>query len=1096
MKLLYCSAGKLCLYISYLILFYLLLCAWRPARGQTAYTIQGRVFAAENQGALVGANVIIKGSNNGTTTDKNGDFILSTSDTKVTLVLSFIGYRSLDTLLQLPLKYNLTLILEQDQALMNEVSVTGYQTVPKERATGSFVQIDNEMVNRKVSTNILDRLDGISSGLLFTGQSTNAISANPLGRNLGIRIRGESTLADAGQVSRDPLIVLDNFPFEGNLDNINPNDIESVTILKDAAAASIWGARAGNGVIVIVTKKGRSNQPMKVVLNSNVTVTGKPDLGRDKSFLSAREDIGAGQDLLSQGYFDNDVLNSYERPVISPAVQILSQQRNSTLTAAQADTQLSFLGNLDVRNDFNKYVYQKAINQQYSVSLAGGTNAVSYQFSAGYDKNISSVKQNGYNRFTISSQNTYQPFKGLSLSAGVNFSSNALTENNYQNQYGSLRPGGKYADLYPYARLADQYGQPLAVIKDYSQAFVGETLNEGFLDWQYRPLEEITLGSKNTKTSNLILKSALNYKFNAHFNALLSYQHEQQQTGLENEHNSKGYYVRDLVNKFSVRDSTGVFTYPVPKGGIMELGQVNYKADNARFQLNFDQTFAKKHGLTAIAGTEIRALKTGEYNRVFYGYDHSSGISVNNLDFSRYQPTHPAGVSLIPAANGNISGYVNRFISYYANGSYVFDRRYIFSLSARRDGSNIFGAKTNDRLTPLWSAGVAWDVSAEKFYHPGRMPQLRIRVSYGTSGNVYQGSVYVTGTYLNSDLTGALLINNLMAPNPDLRWETIKTANIGIDFGFLGERLTGSMELYRKLGQDLIQNQLIAPSSGFNFFYGNSAGTSTKGFDFILNSKNLQGPFKWNTHLLLSRLSDKITRYDARQGPTSIQGTSGRTGLVGKPLYALYSYQWAGLDPSNGDPQGFLNGEVSRDYQGIIANYNPDSLVYHGSSVPTWFGSLRNDLSYRGLSLSVNITYKLGYYFRRPSTSINYSDVLSGYAHSDYTKRWQGPADQTQVPSMVYPSNQQRNTFYQYAQTLVERADHIRFQDIRLGYTLNRETFKSMSFDNTQFYLYASNLGLIWKANKKGLDPDYVSLADRHMLPAPFSISLGLRAEF
>jgi hypothetical protein len=205
-------------------------------------------------------------------------------------------------------------------------------------------------------------------------------------------------------------------------------------------------------------------------------------------------------------------------------------------------------------------------------------------------------------------------------------------------------------------------------------------------------------------------------------------------------------------------------------------------------------------------------------------------------------------------------------------------------------------------------------------------------------------------------------------------------------------------------------------------------------------------------------------------------------------LYALYSYKWAGIDPSNGDPVGLLNGEVSKDYQGIIANYNPDSLVYHGSSVPTWFGSLRNDLSYQHWSLSVNITYKLGYYFRRPSTSINYSDVLSGYAHSDYAMRWQDPADQTQVPSMVYPSNAQRNTFYQYAQTLVERADHIRFQDIRLGYSLSRETFKSMPFDNAQFYLYASN--------KKGLDPDYVSLANRHLLPAPFSISLGLRAEF
>jgi len=1094
MKLLYCPPGKLSPFIFY---FIALLLGGQSVQAQSV-RIKGQVLAADHTGPLTGASIQIRGTQQGTTTDEAGFFSLPVSGDKINLIVSFIGYRSADSVITLPLKKELVFLMRQDAAVINEVSVTGYQSIPKERATGSFVQIDQELINRSVSTNILDRLNGVSSGLLFTGSTSNAKSANPLGRNLGIRIRGESTLADGLQVSRDPLIVLDNFPFEGNLDNINPNDIESMTILKDAAAASIWGARAGNGVIVIVTKKGKINQPLKVELSSNITVSAKPDIRYDRSFLSAPGYLDVEQFLFSKGYFDADLANTSNRPVISPAVQLMSDAKKGLISSQQLESQLDALKSQDVRNDFDKYVYQKEVKQQYSLGLQGGTETVTYHLSAGYDKNTSALHRSGYNRFTVNSLNTYTPAKGLKLTAGLNYSTNKATDNNYQNQYGSIKPGGKYQDIYPYARLAGENGQPLAIGKDYSEAYVSSTAGNGFLDWQYRPLDEIALADYTTKSSNLILKTAVSYEFYKHLNASLQYQNERQLLTVRNYRNEQTYYARDLINKFSVRDAAGAFTYPLPKGGILELNQAEYNTNNVRGQLNFDQTFGLKHSVSAIAGAEIRQLKTTAFNRLSYGYQDEFGIAVNNLNFSQYLPTNPGGTAMIPYPDGNVSGFTNRFISYYANGSYSFNRRYTLTLSGRRDGANIFGAKTNERITPLWSAGAGWDISSEKFYNLGWLPYLKLRASYGTSGNVYQGSVYVKGNYLSSDLTGALYINNITAPNPELKWETIKTVNLGVDFGIVKDRITGTAEYYIKKGEDLIQNQPLPPSAGFNFFYGNSAATKTNGIDLTLKSNNLTGAFKWTTTLLVSHLSDKITRFDGKQSATSLQGTnSGRVSVVGKPLYGLYSYRWGGLDPANGDPQGYLNGELSKNYAGIINNFSADSLVFHGSSVPTWFGALRNDFSFKRWSLSVNIVYKLGYYFRRPSTSVNYTDILAGYAHQDYENRWQAPGDEltTHVPSMIYPTNAQRNTFYQYSQALIDKGDHIRLQDIRLAFSLTGKGRKTI-FDNAQLYLYASNLGLLWKANKHGLDPDYVSVLQRHSLRVPTSVSLGLRASF
>jgi len=285
----------------------------------------------------------------------------------------------------------------------------------------------------------------------------------------------------------------------------------------------------------------------------------------------------------------------------------------------------------------------------------------------------------------------------------------------------------------------------------------------------------------------------------------------------------------------------------------------------------------------------------------------------------------------------------------------------------------------------------------------------------------------------------------------------------------------------------LIQPTGLAPQTGFDTYTANTASTHTSGWDINLTTQNIERSIKWNTTVLFSAIRDKVTKYDQPLTNTSITSPGG---VVGKSLFGVFAYKWAGLDPLTGDPQGYLNNKVSKDYTSIINNFQPDSLVYIGSLRPTKFGALRNDFSYRNFSLSVNITYYFGYVIRRPSVNLNYAALLSGQYY-DYALRWQKPGDEktTNVPSLVYPNNADRNSFYQNSEVLFDAGDHIRLQDIKLGYDLPQKIMSKAGLQRLQLYAYANNIGVIWRKNKYGLDPDTMVAP-----PIPFSFSFGISA--
>jgi TonB-linked outer membrane protein, SusC/RagA family len=1061
--------------------------------GPNPIDVNGRV-TNEKGDPVEGVTVTVKGSSKSVKTDTNGEFSLVTIQKDAILIFTHVSMETFE--LQVKGKTYLAINLKAKISELEDVTITlntGYQNLPKERATGSFSFINNELLNRRVSTDFLSRLDGITSGLIFNRSSPD------LNGKLGISIRGVSTLS--GLVSVDPLIVIDNFIYEGDINSINPNDVESITVLKDAAAASIWGARSGNGVIVITTKRGKLNQRMKIDVNANTTIVKKPNLYYTNQFLASSDFINAEIELFNKGYFNGDLVSSFRTPV-SPVIEILDARRSGKITSIDSSERIDALRNIDVRDQYSKYVYQTAIRQQYAVNLKGGASNLTYTFSAGFDKNRDHLMYNNSSRLTIKSLTTYNPIKNLELTTGIFYSNNKTTFNNTIG-FGSLATGGKYGQIiYPYARFADDNGNPAPIVKGYKYSYVDTIENIGFLDWRYRPLDEIKNGDNTSTSQSLILNTNLKYTFAKLFSAELLFQHEKQ-TGFSRNHNSlETYYTRDIINTYTQKDaSTGTLSYPYPKGGILISGNNELTSNNLRSQLYYNQQINSNHFVSAIVGAEIREVKTISYGNTLYGYDENTGIAASNVPYGTIYSVNPIGARPLIGPDNSIKGTTNRYISYYVNGGYTFHNRYTFTISGRKDGANIFGVKTNDRVTPLWSTGFKWDMSRESFFGLDWISHLSLRASYGYNGNVYNGAAYLITRYsTNSTLTGLPIYNIINPPNAELTWERVRNINVGIDFAVKKDILHGTIELFQKSGLDLVESFTLSPSTGFGSYFANAASNRTKGIDITFNTQNINRGFKWFTTLLFNYTTDKVLKLDYLFGTENakvnylINSTflGNPVPFVGKPLYGLYSYKWAGLDPTTGDPLGFISGKTSNNYDSLINKSSPEDIVYHGSARPKIFGSLRNTFSYKNFTVSANIVFKLDYHFRRSTTSINLGSIVD-LPHVDYLKRWQKPGDElhTSVPSIIYPSNDLRNRFYAYSEILVEKGDHIRLQDIQVNYDLSKLLKNRTSFTALQVYLYCNNLTLLWKANKHGIDPDFPY---RFSNPSPRSYSIGIKA--
>ncbi|UCS91968.1 SusC/RagA family TonB-linked outer membrane protein [Echinicola marina] len=1069
-----------------ILIFLLSIPYWLYAQSMESHSLYGTVHDGESGLELPGATIKIKDSNKGMVTDAEGRFSIDLDAGEYTLVLSYLGYETKELSITVPISEALNILLYPSQSELQAVEVvsTGYQELPKERATGSFVQMDKQLINRRVGADILDRLEDVTPGLVFNrvGSKTERIS-----------IRGRGTIfADAS-----PLIVLDGFPYDGPIENINPNDVEAITVLRDAAAASIWGARAGNGVIVITTKKGSRDQSPRISFNTNLTVAERPD-----SFylprLNTADYVDWEQRLFEQGFYESAEMANDKQP-LTPVIETLIAARDGLLSPQEADARIANYKALDVRRDYRDYLYRPSLAQQHNLSLSGGSQKQTYYLSLGYDRKEENLVENYQERFTIQARHQTRFLKDrLQWENGIYIVQATRVANNTGPE--ALRFDG-LQPLYPYAQLADKAGNPLSITEDFRESFKRDAEAAGLLDWSFAPLEEIHLIDNRRKELDMRLQTGLSFELHSNLKASLRYQYWTNLRTTRNFADEASYYARNLVNRFTQQGDEGELTYPIPRGGIMDLGDLSSHSHTLRAQLAYNNTWNDKHDLDMLAGYEARSARSEGFSNILYGYDPETGNNYPVDYISRFPQYYRNAISNnIPYGTGN-TGTVDNFISYYANLAYAFKKQYTLTASARKDASNLFGVDANQKAVPLWSVGAGYVLSAAPFMKSKWIDYMRLRATYGENGNVHKGvTAFTTARVYGVDRYSGLTVSTLTnPPNPDLQWERIKILNLALEFDLWEDRISGSVEWYRKAGDDLIGEMPFAPNTGIESFRGNFAATRTKGWDIQLRSSNLNGKLQWNTDLIYSHVDEKILDYQQEgsvleylgQG-AGAQGTNIVFPMTGRPLLAVYSLPWAGLDSETGDPMGYLDGQESTDYTAIINSASPETLIYNGSAKPTHFGALRNTFAYKGFSLSFNIAYRLGYYYRRPS--VRYNTIMQGQGgHADYYRRWQEPSDEarTQIPSLPESRDPQRDNFHAYSESLVEKADHIRLQDIRFSYTLEKSRLPALPFQRAEFYTYANNLGIIWKSAKDDpLDPDF-----RTAKPLR-SIAVGVKASF
>ncbi|WP_282638697.1 SusC/RagA family TonB-linked outer membrane protein [Sphingobacterium thalpophilum] len=1055
------------------------------AGGPMDFILQGIVVSASDGKPLQGVSVRVDAENLRTSCKKDGTFNLSVQHRKGKVRFTCLGFKPLDTGYVTGVPLTIKLHPLENQLEEVEVVSTGYQKIPKERATGSFEFVDSKLLNRKVSTDFVSRLEDVVPGI-----SSSRLYPDNKGNLLNMNVRGVSTLRS----ERWPLVVIDGVPYDnkgaeyskGAFNNINPNDIESITVLKDAAASSIWGAQSGNGVIVVTTKRGKFNQPVQLDVNANISIKAKPDLYYYPQ-MSTADYIDAQQYLFDKGKYNSWFRNRLRNP--QPVLWLMYNRRNGDLSESEFNNEINRLKQIDVRDDFLKYIYRNAVNQQYHARLQSGGEKVNTIFSAGYDKNLNELITSSFRRMSLKSNSQFRPVKNLVLDMGLQYSEIKSQESLLGASYNRL---GKGLQNYPYMELADKNGQPLEVnVGGYNPVFRDTVAGGRLLDWAYKPLDELDDTKETQHIRELFSTTNASYTFDFGLKINFLYAYQRSSTALEAWRGIGSMAQRDYINQFA-NWNTAAVTWNVPVGDYMTIEHWNNQTHQGRATAEYANKWNDKHELTLFTGIEVRKIQKNVTSSQYHGYDPETG-SFKSVSYGILLPklNGIAGVGTIDDPN-RFQLFRNNFRSYFANVGYTYLERYLLSGSYRKDASNLFGVRSNDRGQPFWSIGGAWILSKEPFMQYSPFELLKLRGTYGYNGNVNNTvsaypiiSIQNEAHYITNQNYG-MIIN---PPNPGLRWERVGITNLGLDFGLNKGILSGSVEYYVKNAKDLIAPDRVDPSTGFTTLMVNSGNIRTTGWDISLNAIPLQHRhWSWNSNLVFSYARTKVRHsYIENENGKDFIGagqSSVATPISGMDMYSLLAYKWAGLDPETGEARAYLNGEVSKDYNAILALKAQD-LENLGSTVPLYMGSWRNSIRYKGAELSWNISYQLGHKFLRNSFD-NTLFLNSDIGHKDYALRWQKPGDEltTDVPAFSYPADLGSQVYIR-SSALLENGGQIKLRDVRL--TVDVPFATRIKLQNCKFYAYFQNVGTIWRANKWGIDSEY-----GFNIPEPFMSSLGL----
>lgn len=993
-----------------------------------------------------------------------GDELLFTSIGMADLTIKISGAKDI-----------MNVVLQPDAIALGDVVVTGYQTLSKERAAGSFAVVTSKELGSKLQTNIMDRLAGTVAGLTsYKGT---------------IQIRGTSTISG----TRAPLYVVDGAPYEGNLDAINPSDITNVTVLKDATAASIYGARSANGVIVITTRQGAAG-PTKVSYNGSMKITPLPDTEYD-NLMSSSEFIDFQQDLFN--------LNPGTRPdgyYLNEVRALMYDHQEGKITEEQMNQQIDAYRNMDRTQQVKDLFVRSKIVHQHNLSFYGGSEKHSYAMSINYMGENPYEKAQSSDRIGFNIKNTFNFFKWFRADVGVLGSiENAKYDNGFNGM--SYYTGKGRAS---YVLFEDEQGGRLPWYLNKGQDEIDRLNGLGLLNEYSHPLDELHRKHWEAKDSYLNLNLNLNFKIIEGLTVDLRYQ-----TEMGNAYNRQTWDKDSQIVTSMINDATqivdGEIIQNIPTGGQIKELKSDRNSYTMRAQVNYNKKFAQKHKLAVIVGAERRAVKTSGSGSYRVGYDANS-LSYKTIDEKTLSKklTNTQSLSgsflfdnMIEGDGGTkFRSTENRYVSFYGNASYTYNERLSFTASVRMDQSNLFGTDPKYQYRPLWSFGGQYIISENKL---SWLDRLSARVTYGINGNVAKDS----GPYLTVKDGGVnSYINDYSSyvaypPNSGLRWEKTQVFNIGLDFNLLKSRLNGSIEFYNKSTSDLLYNKLMDPTSGWGSVMVNYGDMYNRGVELYLTSANIvKKNFQWNTTLNFSYNKNKITKLENSQTDAVYYIDKAQL-REGDPMNGLYSVRYAGLS-EKGEPLAYdKDGNIVDSFSKLTV----DDLVYSGVTTPPYAASLSNRLTYKGISLSFMFTYYGGHVMR--GMSGNYINGTGISANPDKLTGhfWHKPGDEKD-PSMApaykqgVPANM--SNIWKAADKHVQKGDYIKLSELILEYSLPSSILRKTFIKEIQVRAQAQNLWT-WAANNQGLDPDVwigTSLTPNRGTKIPATYSFGLSVNF
>ena len=1052
----------------------------------------GRVINEKGE-PVEGVTVTVKGKRNATATNANGEFVLNGVDKNATLVFSGVNVESYELKVDGKTDFgsiNLKTKVTEGPEITLTAS-TGYQTISKERATGSFDVVGRDVLDKRPVSNISTALQGLVAGLQ---------AKENLDGTMEFLIRGTSSL----YAGRQPLVVVDGFPIIGtDFSNLNPNDVESITVLKDAAASSIWGARAANGVIVVTTKRPRvGKDKINVEVNAFTRISRMIDLDQVMSQASTAdfvkyEKLAFDRELFFIAPYSPSFANIGKPMTL--AEEFMFGYRNGQISAARMNEGLDSLSRINNRGQLEDQLLRNGVVNQFSINLSSATERSKTYGSLLYENKKDGIIKKGYERYLMNFNNQFQATKSLQISFGANVQ--------YRKTEGSGPDISEIQNISPYETLLNPDGKYSVNLNSWNRAEQNQLPLSKFpySDWTYNLLREVRGREFTNEQISARIQAGLNLKIIKGLDVDVKVQYERIKGETSNYNSDETFSVRNLVNTYVDYNNTTktVATQYIPKGGILRPASSNTESYVVRNQLNFNRSFGSKFNVTAIGGMEVsRNQFTSTTSPWVYGYfpeKNQSTVPVygygSSVDLFKTFTSTTANATL-SGGTTSFGWRVDKFVSFYSNAAVTYNSKYTLSGSVRSDASNYITDDPKLRWAPLWSVGGMWHISQEKFMdNISFLDRLSLRLTYGKNGNTETSTstkpLVAVSTSPNAN-TGTITATVADNGNPLLRWEKTTTTNLGIDFGLFKNKLFGKIDIYNKLGKDITGTVLLPAVTGTSSQKFNNAEIANKGIELELGanfdiSKNLQ----YSTSLTYAYNWNRI---NSLYFPSylAFQLVNPNTAFVqGRAVGAIYSYTYLGVT----DSVPYVAGPKGVPYSmNAVQLHNTglglDFLNYEGTGIPPHTLGWVSNFKVHNFSLMVVLVGKFGGVYRNPV--FNFPTYV-GSAKTNVDRLvadvFAGDPNIPQFPKYREPQFYLWDRYTPNLAGLIESSSFIECKEIYLDYSLSQKITKKLQMSSLRVFAQVRDIGMVWHANKKGFNPEWLPGTQRPVTAFTFGIN-------